>query len=156
MINYMEHEYFMRQALNEAGKAFKKDEVPVGAVIVKDNVIIARAHNLIRSNNDPCGHAEVLAIKKCAAKLKNERLIGTILYVNIEPCAMCSGAIILARIKTLVYGAKDLKTGACGSVHAIIQHPCNNHKVELVAGVLEEESGEILKKFFREKRKLKK
>ena len=127
--------------------------MPVGAVIVKDNKIIVRAHNLISKKKDPLAHAEMLAIKKAAKKLKNERLLNTSLYVNIEPCSMCAGAIVLARIETLVFGAKDLKTGACGSVFKIINSKKNNHKVKVKKGVMSKECSDIIKKFFKEKRR---
>jgi tRNA(adenine34) deaminase len=149
----MGHEYYMRLALLEAVKAGKKDEVPVGAVIVMDGKIIARAHNNIINRNDPCGHAELIAIRKAAKKTGNERLNGAILYATIEPCCMCAGAILLARIKTLVYGARELKTGACGSVHEIINDPRNNHTVEVVADVLSAGCGAVIKEFFKKKRK---
>ena len=148
----MNHEYFMRQAIKEAEKAALKDEVPVGAVIVKDGKIIARGHNLIVGKKDPCGHAEVLAIRKAAKKTGSERLNGAILYATIEPCPMCSGAILLARIKTLVYGADDLKTGACGSAHKVINDSRNNHQVEVVKGVLGQECGMLMSGFFKAKR----
>jgi len=146
------HEKFMRDALEEAKKAYKKDEVPVGAVIVKDGKIIARGHNLVKKKKDPCGHAEIITIRKACKKLNNERLNGTSLYVNIEPCSMCAGAIILARIEKVVYGADDPKTGACGSVFEIINSPKNNHKVEVVKGIMRQECAEILREFFKEKR----
>jgi tRNA(adenine34) deaminase len=149
----MGHEYYMRLALLEAVKAGKKDEVPVGAVIVMDGKIIARAHNNIINRNDPCGHAELIAIRKAAKKTGNERLNGAILYATIEPCCMCAGAILLARIKTLVYGARELKTGACGSVHEVINDPRNNHTVEVVADVLSAGCGAVIKEFFKKKRK---
>jgi tRNA(adenine34) deaminase len=148
----MDHFDFMHEALKEAGKAAKKDEVPVGAVLVKEGKIIARGHNLIRANKDPSAHAEIVAIRKACKKLKNERLNGLILYANIEPCPMCAGAILLARIKTLVYGANDPKTGACGSVFTVINDKRNNHQVELIKGVLETECGEIVSRFFKNKR----
>ena len=148
----MSHIYYMKEALKEAKKAYKKDEVPVGAVIVKDGKIISRAHNLIRNKKNPAGHAEILAIQKASEKLNSERLIGTSLYATIEPCAMCAGAIILARIETLVFGANDLKTGACGSMYEIINNKKNNHKVKVIKGVIKEECADIIKKFFKEKR----
>lgn len=148
----MDHYYFMHEALKEAGKAAKKDEVPVGAVIVKDGKIIARGHNLIRTHHDPSAHAEIVVIRKACKKLKNERLNGLILYVNMEPCPMCAGAILLARIKTLVFGANDPKTGACGSVFTVINDKRNNHQVEVIKGVLELECGEIVSNFFKNKR----
>jgi tRNA(adenine34) deaminase len=125
----------------------------VGAVIVMDGKIIARAHNNIINRNDPCGHAELIAIRKAAKKTGNERLNGAILYATIEPCCMCAGAILLARIKTLVYGARELKTGACGSVHEVINDPRNNHTVEVVADVLSAGCGAVIKEFFKKKRK---
>jgi tRNA(adenine34) deaminase len=148
----MDHEYYMRLALLEAKKAADKDEVPVGAVIVMDGKVIARAHNLIICKKDPCGHAELLAIRKAAKKTGNERLNGAILYATIEPCPMCGGAILLSRIKTVVYGAPDLKTGACGSVHMVIDDPRNNHRVEVISGILSDECGSLISGFFRKKR----
>jgi tRNA(adenine34) deaminase len=148
----MNHIKYMKEALKEANKAALKDEVPVGCVIVNDGKIIARGHNLIRTKKDPSAHAEIVAIRKACKKLKNERLNGVILYVNIEPCPMCAGAILLARVKTLVYGAEDLKTGACGSVFSVINDNRNNHQVELITGVLKKECGEIVSNFFKNKR----
>ena len=148
----MDHEYFMKEAIKEAVKAAKTDEVPIGAIIVKNGKIIVRAHNIIKSKKDPCGHAEILAIRKAAKKTDSERLNGAILYATIEPCSMCSGAILLARIKTLVYGANDLKTGACGSVHTILNDKRNNHQVEVIKGVLKDECGNLLSEFFKKKR----
>ncbi len=142
----------MKEAIKEAEKSFKKDEVPVGAVLVYENKIIATAHNLIRTKKDPAAHAEILAIRKAAKKLNNERLIDASLYVTIEPCAMCAGAIILARIKNLIFGAKDQKTGACGSVFDVISNKKNNHKVNVISGIMENECAEIMKKFFKNKR----
>ncbi len=142
----------MKEALKEAEKAYKKDEVPVGAVIVQNEKIISRAHNLIKSKKNPAGHAEILAIQKASKKLNSERLIGTSLYVTIEPCAMCAGAIILARVGKLVFGADDPKTGACGSVYKIINNKKNNHKVKVIKGVMQKECAEIIKKFFKRKR----
>jgi tRNA(adenine34) deaminase len=149
----MNHEYYMKEALKEANKAAKKDEVPVGAVIVLDGKIIARAHNNIINRRDPAGHAEMLAIRRAAKRIKNERLIGAVLYSTIEPCPMCAGAILLSRVKTLVYGADDMKTGACGSLFSVINDKRNNHQVEVIRGVLREESAEIIKNFFKSRRK---
>lgn len=148
----MLYEKFMQEALKEAKKAYKKDEVPVGAVIVLKNKIIARAHNLVKAKKDPTAHAEILAIKKASKKINNERLIDTSIYVTIEPCAMCAGAIILARIKNLVFGAYDPKTGACGSVFNIINNKKNNHKINIVSGIMTNECSGIIKKFFENKR----
>ncbi len=148
----MNNEYYMKKALKEAEKAREKKEVPVGAVIASGGKIISRAHNLIRQKKDPAAHAEILALRKAAKKINSERLLNCVLYVNIEPCAMCAGAIILARVKKLVFGAKDPKTGACGSVFNIINNKKNNHHVEVISGVFEKKSGKMLKDFFREKR----
>jgi tRNA(adenine34) deaminase len=148
----MDNSYYMKEALKEAKKAAEKDEVPVGAIMVKDGEIIARGYNLIRTKKDPTAHAEIVAIKKACKKLENERLNGVTLYVNIEPCPMCAGAILLARVKTLVYGAADPKTGACGSVFTVINDKRNNHQVEIIKGVLEKECGEIVGNFFKNKR----
>jgi tRNA(adenine34) deaminase len=143
----------MKEAIKEAEKSFKKDEVPVGAVLVYENKIIARAHNLIKTKKDPTAHAEILAIRKAAKKMNNERLIDVSLYVTIEPCAMCAGAIILARIKNLFFGARDPKTGACGSVFDVISNKKNNHKVNVISGIMGNECAGIMKKFFKNKRK---
>lgn len=144
----------MSEALKEAVRAFEADEVPVGVVIVHEGRIIARAHNQIKMLRDPTAHAEMIAITQAAAHLKNERLIDCVLYATIEPCAMCAGAMVLARIKRLVYGAKDPKTGACGSVLNIAHNNKLNHRVKISAGVLAEESSELLKEFFKRKRSL--
>ncbi len=146
----------MSLALKEAHKAQKKDEVPVGAVIVLNNKVIAEGHNLIRAKNDPTAHAEIVAIRKACKKIKNERLIGASLYVTLEPCSMCAGAILLARIKTLIFGATDPKTGACGSVYSILNNGLNNHELELIKGVSAAECSKILSGFFKAKRDVKK
>ena len=146
------HEYYMNDALREAKKAFDKDEVPVGAVIVYKGTVIARAHNQIKLLKDPTAHAEMIAITQAANFLQNERLIGCSMYVTIEPCSMCAGAMILARIEELVYAADDPKTGACGSVEDIINNKKLNHKVKVKKGILEREAGSLLKEFFRRKR----
>ncbi len=129
----------MRRALREAQKADSEGEVPVGAVVVHDEKIIARAHNRPLGLSDPSAHAEVLALRRAAKKLGNYRLKGCDLYVTIEPCAMCAGAIIQARLRRLVYGTSDPKAGACGSALAVLNHPKVNHQVEVVSGVLAEE-----------------
>jgi tRNA(adenine34) deaminase len=148
----MEHNYYMKQALKEAAAAGKAGEVPVGAIVVLDNKIIGRGHNLIKSKTDPAGHAEIIAIRKAAKKNKSERLNGAILYATIEPCPMCAGVILLARIKTLVFGAKDLKTGACGSVHTVINDKRNNHQVEVIEGVMADDCGGLVSEFFKGRR----
>jgi len=144
----------MSEALKEARKAFEADEVPVGAVVLCDGKIIGRAHNQIKLLNDPTAHAEMLAITQAAAHLRNERLLGCAMYVTIEPCAMCAGAMVLARIKRLVYGAGDPKTGACGSALNIVRNKRLNHKIKIDKGVLKAESSLLLKEFFKNKRNL--
>ena len=142
----------MAEALKEAQKAFDSDEVPVGAVIVHDGRIIGRAHNQIKLLKDPTAHAEIIAITQATACLGNERLINTTMYATIEPCSMCAGALVLARVKRLVYGARDPKTGACGSAFNIADNKKLNHRVKIEKGVLEKECAELLKEFFRKKR----
>jgi tRNA(adenine34) deaminase len=142
---------YMSEALKEAKKAFGTDEVPVGAVMVNEGKIIGRAHNQIRLLKDPTAHAEMIAITQAASYLGNERLLDTTMYVTIEPCVMCAGALVLARVKRLVFGAADPKTGAFGSVTDINEtHP--NHRVNVTRGVLEEECSSLLKEFFKKKR----
>lgn len=143
---------YMSEAIKEAAKAFDADEVPVGAVIVHKGKIIARAHNQIKMLNDPTAHAEMIAITQAAAHLKSERLIDCTLYATIEPCSMCAGAMILGRVKRLVYGASDPKTGACGSVLSIANNHKLNHKIDITKGVLAEDSSSLLTEFFRKKR----
>ena len=143
----------MRRALREAQKADSEGEVPVGAVVVQDEKIIARAHNRPLGLSDPSAHAEVLALRRAAKKLGNYRLKGCDLYVTIEPCAMCAGAIIQARLRRVVYGAPDPKAGACGSALDVLNHPKVNHQVEVVSGVLAEKCARILRDFFRQRRK---
>ena len=148
-------EYYMKQALKEAEKAYKKLEVPVGAVIVKDGKIIARAHNQKETKTDTTKHAEILAIQKASKKLESWRLIDCEMYVTLEPCSMCAGAIINSRIKKVYIGAMDEKTGAVGSVLNLFEDYTFNHKVEAETGVMEKECQETLKKFFKELRELK-
>jgi len=147
------HEMFMVEALKEAHKAFEKDEVPVGCVIVQAGRIIARGHNQVEMLKDPTAHAEMLALTSAANHHDSKWLNDAILYVTIEPCSMCAGALVLARIKNLYFGASDPKTGACGSVVNIANHKELNHRVKVVAGILELECSSLLKEFFRKKRK---
>lgn len=142
----------MTEALKEAVKALERDEVPVGAVIVQDGKIIARAHNQNVLLKDPTAHAEMIAITEAAAFFKNERLLNTELYVTIEPCAMCAGALVLARAKRIVYGAKDPKAGACGSVTNLVHHRRLNHRILVKSGVLEKECRLLIQEFFKRKR----
>lgn len=151
----MMNEYFMKLALEEARRAYYLDEVPIGAIIVKDNKIISRAHNLKEINKDATSHAEILAIQNASKVLGGWRLIGCTMYVTVEPCPMCAGAIINSRIEKLVIGTKDLKMGACGSVIDIVQNNCFNHQVDVTWGILEEECAYIMKQFFKGLRKRK-
>ena len=143
-----EDEKWMNLALEQAVKAEKEGEVPVGAVLVKDGLVVARAHNQPISTNDPTAHAEIQLLRAAGEELKNYRLTGTSLYVTLEPCAMCLGAMMHARVERIVYGAHDPKTGACGSSENLIDANCFNHKIDLVSGVLENECKQLLKKFF--------
>jgi len=143
----------MQEALKEARKAFLEDEVPVGAVIVYQDKIIARGHNQVECLKDPTAHAEIIAITSAANYLGTKWLNQASLYVTIEPCSMCAGALVLARIKSLYFGSRDLKTGACGSVINIVNHKKLNHRIKVTGGILEAECGKILKEFFKQKRK---
>ncbi len=142
------HEKFMRIALGEAQKAFDADEVPVGAVIAHEGNIIGKAHNQRELLRDPTAHAEMIAITQAASHLGSWRLDDTTMYVTLEPCAMCAGAMVLARMPRLVFGAWDPKAGAAGSVMDILRHPQLNHMVEVIPGMMEDECGAILKEFF--------
>ena len=148
----MLHQDWMRRALVQAQLAFEQGEVPIGAVIVQNNNVIAEAHNEKELRNDPTAHAEILAIQRAAEKLGSWRLSDATLYVTLEPCPMCAGAIVQARLKNLVYGSMDLKAGATGSVMNVLDYTLWNHKVDVLAGVLEEECTEILKRFFKKLR----
>jgi len=142
----------MDLALREAEKAYEEGEVPVGAVVVHDNRIIGRGHNQTVMLQDPTAHAEMIAISAAANTLQSWRIENSTLYVTLEPCAMCAGAIVLARIQMLVYASDDPKAGACGSLRNIVQDHRLNHRVEVVAGVRQEISTQLLKSFFRERR----
>ena len=150
-----EKEKFMKEALKEAKKAYNKLEVPVGCVIVKEGKIIARAHNLKETKLDTTKHAEMLAIQKASQKLKAWRLLDCEMYVTLEPCSMCAGAIINSRIKKLYIGTMDEKTGAGGSVLNLFEDYTFNHKVEVETGIMKEECEKILKDFFKELRQIK-
>jgi tRNA(adenine34) deaminase len=148
--------FFMREALKEAKKAFEKDEVPVGAVLVQDGRVIARGHNQVEMLQDATAHAEVLCLTSGATALQNWRLTGTTLYCTLEPCCMCAGAMLSCRIDRLVYAAPDLRVGVCGSWIDLFskEHPI--HSIEIVRGVLEEEAGALMREFFQATRKKKK
>jgi tRNA(adenine34) deaminase len=144
---------FMRAALQSARRAPGHHDVPVGAVVVHEGRVIARAHNRREADDDPTGHAELIAIRRAARKLSSWRLDDCTLYVTLEPCAMCAGAIVLSRLPRLVYGASDPKAGFVGSLGDLCQDPRLNHRVRVVSGLLEVECGGILKEFFRERRR---
>ena len=143
-----EDEKWMKIAIQEAIKAGDEGEVPVGAILVKDNIIIAKAYNQPISKNDATAHAEVQLLRTAGARQENYRLTGTSLFVTLEPCAMCLGAMIHARIDRLVFGAYDPKTGVCGSSENLMDANCFNHTINIVSGVLENECKQQLKKFF--------
>jgi len=149
-----EDEKWMNLALEQARNAEKQGEVPVGAILIKDGLLIAKAHNQPRSTNDATAHAEIQLIRAAGKKLKNYRLTGTSLYVTLEPCAMCLGAIMHARVERVVFGAHDPKTGVCGSSENLMEANCFNHKINLVSGVLENESKQLLKNFFISRREI--
>lgn len=146
------YERYMRLALVEAGKAAACGEVPVGAVVVRDGEVVATAHNRRETDRDPTAHAEVLAIRSAAAALGAWRLSGCTLYVTIEPCPMCAGAIVLARIDELVFGAPDPKAGACGTLMDVVRDERLNHQVAVVRGVLAEECAGLMREFFSRRR----
>ena len=145
--------HFMKAALKAAKKAWENGEIPVGAVLVKDDEIISTGQNSPITSNDPTAHAEVIALRKGGEKLKNYRLIDTTLYVTMEPCTMCMGAIIHARIKKLVFGTFDPRLGAAGSLFDFTIENKFNHKVEVKSGILESECRELIQAFFKQKRK---
>lgn len=150
----MNHEQFMAQAYAQAQAALVADEVPVGAVIVRGGSVIAAAHNGREQLRDPTAHAEMVAITQAAAALDSWRLEGCTLYVTLEPCPMCAGAILQARIATVVYGADDLKAGAVNSLFQLLEDSRLNHQTEVVRGVMAEPCGQILTDFFAGKRRL--
>lgn len=149
-------EKFMKEALKEAKKAYNKLEVPVGAVIVKDGQIIARGHNVKETKKNTTRHAEIIAIEKASKKLDAWRLSECEMYVTLEPCSMCAGAMIGSRLKKVYIGTMDEKTGACGSVLNLLEDYPFNHKVEIETGILKQECETILKEFFKELRQMKK
>lgn len=142
-------DYFMRQAIVEARKAWDKGEVPIGAVVVKDDEIIGRGHNLRESSHDATQHAEMVAIRDANAKQKSWRLEECDLYVTLEPCMMCSGAIVLSRLRRIYFGPHDPKSGTAGSLMNLLQEPRLNHQTEVISGLLEDECRSLLKDFFK-------
>ena len=142
----------MRMALREAERAAREGEVPVGAILVAGGRVLARAHNRPIHLHDPSAHAEILALRRAAKRLSNYRMEGCDLYATIEPCAMCAGAVVQARLQRMVFGAWDPKAGAGGSVLNVLDHPLLNHQPEVVSGVLADECAAVLREFFRRKR----
>ncbi|KPL03982.1 MAG: hypothetical protein AMJ90_02400 [candidate division Zixibacteria bacterium SM23_73_2] len=147
---------WMKEALKEAKKAFQKKEVPVGAVVVYENKVIGRGHNQIETLNDPTAHAEILAIGAASNYLNSWRLSGASIYATVEPCIMCAGAILLARLDNLFFGASDPKKGGCGSLYNLLQDSRLNHQVKIFSGILEKNCQILLNQFFAEIRKIKK
>jgi tRNA(adenine34) deaminase len=142
----------MRLALREAERALEHDDVPIGAVIVHDGEVIGTAHNERELRNDPTAHAEMIALREAARSLASWRILDAVLYVTLEPCAMCAGAIVLARVPRVVYGATDPKAGAAGSVLDILDEPRLNHRPTVTGGLLAEDSAELLRDFFASRR----
>ena len=145
-------EKWMKIAIDEANLAKNEKEIPVGAVLIQNNKLIARSHNQPIKNNDPTAHAEIQLLRLAGKKQKNYRLIGSTLYVTLEPCAMCFGAMIHARIKRIVFAASDRKTGVCGSCANLNEENFFNHRISITGGVLENESSELLRLFFKSRR----
>ncbi|PHM49136.1 tRNA adenosine(34) deaminase TadA [Xenorhabdus miraniensis] len=149
--NYSD-EYWMRRAIELAMQAQEKGEIPVGAVLVADNEIIAEGFNHPITDHDPTAHAEIIALRRGGMQLQNYRLLNTTLYVTLEPCVMCAGAMVHSRIQRLVYGASDMKTGAAGSLIDILRHPGMNHQIDITGGVLAQECSTMLSAFFKQRR----
>jgi tRNA(adenine34) deaminase len=141
-------EYFMRLALREAARALDHEDVPIGALVVRDGEVIGSGHNEREVRADPTAHAEMIALREAARAIGSWRVLDAVLYVTLEPCAMCAGAIVLARVPRVVYGATDPKAGAAGSVFDILAEPRLNHRPQVAAGLLAEESAELLRSFF--------
>jgi tRNA(adenine34) deaminase len=145
-------DYFMRLALREAEQALEHDDVPIGAVVVRAGEVLAAAHNERELRQDPVAHAEILALREAARVTGTWRVLDAVLYVTLEPCAMCAGAVVLARVPRVVYGAGDPKAGACGSVLDVLGEPRLNHRPEVAGGLLAQECGELLSEFFSSRR----
>ncbi|HEU5457376.1 MAG TPA: tRNA adenosine(34) deaminase TadA [Terracidiphilus sp.] len=148
----MTHQEAMEAALGQAQLAAEAGEVPIGAVVLRDESIVALGQNRVLRDNDPTAHAEIVALRAAAAAMGNYRLNGCTLLVTLEPCAMCAGAMIHARLDRLVYAAADPKSGACGSVLSVVNHPKLNHRMWVEQGLLADEAGDLLRAFFRERR----
>ena len=152
LLERLADERFMRMALSAAARGAREGEVPVGAVVVREGRVLARAHNRPIRLHDPSAHAEILALRRAARKLGNYRLEGCDLYVTIEPCAMCAGAIVQARLRRLIFGTRDPKAGACGSALRVLNHRMLNHRVEITSGILAAECASVIQEFFRKRR----
>jgi len=144
--------YFMRMAMREAERALEHDDVPIGAVVVRDGEVLAAAHNERELRQDPTAHAELIALREAARAGGSWRVLDSVIYVTLEPCSMCAGAIVLARVPRVVYGAADPKAGACGSVLDVLAEPRLNHRPEVAGGLLAQECGELLGEFFASRR----
>lgn len=149
----MDDDYYMGLALAEARKAYAMGEVPIGAVLVADGIVLASAHNMRETWRDATAHAEMIVIQQGCRKLRRWRLTGTTLYVTIEPCPMCAGALVMSRIDRLVYGGTDYKAGAVESIFNVVQNQALNHQMKVTAGVRDDECAELMKDFFRQRRK---
>ena len=148
-----QNEHWMKYAYREAEKAYENDEIPVGCIIVFQNSLIAKAHNQVETLKDPTAHAEMIAITSAAEYLQSKLLVGCSVYVTLEPCSMCAGAIVLSKIENLFFGAFDTKSGACGSVINIANNKSLNHLCNVTGGILDKKCGDILKSFLKSKRK---
>ncbi len=147
-----QHEIYMNYAFKEAERAFEKEEIPVGCIIVFGDTVIAKAHNQVETLQDPTAHAEILAITSAAEYLHSKQLAGCSMYVTLEPCTMCAGAIILSKIENLFFGAFDMKSGACGSVFNITNNNALNHKCNVAGGIMDDKCRKILRSFFEVRR----
>ena len=152
MTDLAEHQVWMTKALELAEQAQAAGEVPVGALVVKDNQIIGKGFNQPIANHDPTAHAEVIALRNAGQKVNNYRLVDTTVYVTLEPCAMCAMAMVHARVKTIVFATKEPRTGAGGSLYQLLQHQGHNHQVEIIEGVMQQQSAQMLTSFFKQKR----
>lgn len=147
-----QHQQWMQQALTLAEKAQAVGEVPVGAILVKDDQVIGQGYNQPIINHDPSAHAEIIAMREAGQSVNNYRLVDTTMYVTLEPCAMCAMAMVHARISTVIFATKEPRTGAGGSLYQLLQHAGHNHQIEIIEGVLQQQSAEMLRMFFRSKR----
>ncbi len=152
MVDYESDTNFMEKAISQAQRAYDLGEVPVGALITRKGEVLSEAHNLTGSMNDPTAHAEVLAIRKASERLRDWRLVGCTLYTTLEPCAMCAGALVLSRIERLVFGAADPKSGMVGSLGNLVCDDRLNHRLEVTSGILQDESADLLRSYFKNRR----